>query len=133
MTDYASLTDREIDALVAERVMGCQRLNPLWKDHVGCCGCFGRPHDDADGDGKIPHFHPYSSSGDGLLAVIERMRELGWEYLIEGPTADGSHFVEFTRWEDRGGEIDHRLEGNYEDPSLPRAVALAALRAVGNE
>jgi hypothetical protein len=64
----------------------------------------------------------YSTTGDGLLLVIEKMRERGFDFHADCNTLGWD--VQFFN-DDVG--TPHSVDG---DVSLPRAVCLAALRAL---
>ena len=64
-------------------------------------------------------------TGNGMLLVIERMRELGWDYSLQ-PHRDG-HDARFRR-ADGFGRSYFAI-----DPDLPTAVLTAALEAVRGE
>ncbi len=107
------MSDRELDALVAEKVMGYTNVRPLGDEHGtliahspgACC----------DGHG-VPQF---STDIAAAWHVVEKMRERRI-HLELGSRIDGSWLVSF---------------GNLRafDNSAPRAVCLAALKAVGVE
>lgn len=128
------MTDAELDRLVAEKVLG-KRVVPAdeWKDsdieEFALCG---------------PH-RPFlalrgrewsATSAEGMLAVIEAM--------AKRPTHDPSNRVGYEFWccpfRPEGGGwfaafdayIDRRADSRSAD-TLPRAVALAALAAIGGD
>lgn len=93
------MTDLELDALVAEKVFGLRGndFDPSWA---------------------------YSTTGDGMLAVIEKMRERGFRFEA-GTVAIGKDNALYLVGFGKGhGFAGHQAEG------LPRAVAIAALRAL---
>lgn len=97
---------RELDALVAVEVMGWTRLsirNPLW-------------HSPSDlvWRAELPAF---STTGDGMLAVLEQMRALGWEFAVYCDPGEAGWSVTI------GGALLSR-------DTLPHAACLAALEAV---
>lgn len=79
---------------------------------VAFCGC--------QGDAEIP---AYSTTGDGLLAVVEKMRERGFWVSLTTRRIAGDDFLAKV-W-------NFDVERTAEDPSAPRAVAISALRALG--
>ena len=96
---------RELDALVAVEVMGWTKLGEwLWRNS-----------DERD----FSDPPRYSTTGDGMLAVLERMRELGW-YGRTGFLPDGCAEFQHATGHVVGGIAD----------TLPHAVCLAALEAV---
>ena len=62
-------------------------------------------------------------TGDGMLRVIERMRELGWEFTLQ-LFGDGIAWAKFNKPDGRGYDYE-------EADTAPRAVLPAALRAMG--
>lgn len=98
---------RELDALVAMEVMGWTQVNPRWWVRL-------------DG-ASVPHPPTYSTTGDGMLAVLERMRELGWRSLV---TTYGER-IEAMFYPGEGWPI-YAASAD----TLPHAVCLAALEAV---
>lgn len=133
------MTPRELDALVAERVMGVrwkevrrilingrECVAPdegppiLWPDS------YGDPLDPNPGANAGWSPMTYSTTGDGMLAVIERTRELGKPITIHAWTAEGS-----PRWRAFFLPPEAGPDLGANDDSLPRAVCLAALKAVG--
>ena len=80
------MSPRDLDALIAERVMGwteigrtkCVHTPPHESELRGMPGPLG-PQGAMPAFGKPPFFVPYySTTGDGLLAVVEAMRKRGW-------------------------------------------------------
>ena len=108
------MTDADLNAAVAERVMG-------WKTNE----VYGHYYDDS----KIDFFERMKGNPDflatdwsGVRLVVERMKALGWTANIGyGAQCDG--WCEF--W--FGDKTTKSAHAN----SLPHAVCLAALKAVG--
>ena len=110
------MTDRELDSLVAEKVCGWMRIydGTRWSNPDS--------HPLANAPTECP---AYSTSGDGLLLVIEAMRKKEWSINLL------DHYDE---WEAQGFVWgDKAIRVSECDPSAPRAVCLAALRALGVE
>ena len=105
------MTDSELNAAVAERVMG-------WKTNE----IYGHYYDDSKSD----FFERMKGNPDFLLdwngagLVVERMESLGWDTMQKERT--NLHHVVFRKSEQEAYA--------YAD-TFPRAVALAALKAVG--
>lgn len=109
--EVRALSDAELDRLVVVEVMG------------------GSPW-------RLDHF---TTDGNAMLALIERMREAGWDYSV-GPVSFGpaddpdvSHHtrlfdVTFTRFDDDDDRSAFAMAA-----TLPRAVAEAAVLAVMKE
>ena len=96
------LTSRELDVALAERLFGWRRYRPGWRARNN------KYWED------VPH---YSTTGDGMLLVLEAMGERGHGFNIYGRAgqAYGCYF----------DEVEVSGSGNAD--TLPRAVALAAL------
>lgn len=118
---------REIDALVAEHVMGRVPLKDNKPEHGkyhGECHC-----------GFDPHLQYYSSSIEAAWSVVEKMKELGFGYCLECVETEPSP----TAWFVKKKGIDARRFQSIEDMEksssasgpMPLAIALAALKAKG--
>ena len=125
------MTDRELDALVAEHVFGMTHddARNAALSEVAFAGCYEAY--------RIPVHMPntvrYSTTGDGMLAVIENMVDRCFDYDIGGGNAGGIgpyHKVEFRT---RADVLPAMHGSEMNDCPLPRVVALAALRAIGVE
>lgn len=114
---------RELDALVAEKVMGWtpRGPHPIFASRV-----FATGHSDT--------FAPYFSS-DVLAAwqVVQKMRELGWWMRLQSPfeSDDSTWNAGFTAHSCTGwnGRPDHSGQGD----TAPLAICLASLKALGVE
>lgn len=129
LDDEVGVSERELDAAVAERVMG-------W--HVESVNY---PHTDeyfdnwVDADG-VGHYSVNKSADQWLpsefiqhaMQVVEKMRKRGWKVILSNSTLNET-------WE---AAMFHNSEGvtwqrvAAEGP-LPEAICLAALQAVGEE
>ena len=109
------MTDADLNVAVAERVM-------VWtRDGTNIFGQIvyvGGTRPMAD----LPFL---DDDWYGVRIVVERMRELGWRVLIE-VREDGVFEVEF--WSKSRTDIPIATSDTF-----PRAVCLAALKAVGGE
>ncbi len=137
------MTDRELDALVAERVFGVidpcvtdtfsDAPEPLFQIDRGHAlrsepyPIYGQPGK----WGRQWHFFRPSTSGDGMLLVVERMRALGWDFEL-GSDVDEMTSCDFMR-PDYSGEPEPGKRGFAFDASMAKAACLAALRALGVE
>lgn len=155
------LTDRELDAWLAEHLFGMRhrwfapadfygtgRDEPLafyfeYTDGLESWGWFksGNPSQEAwplasgsvaptkTRDGwAISDIARYSSTGDGMLAVLEAMRRNGWGVSITASSV-GGFIVEFMR-----ASLDEEPHSVTASAiSLSRAVAAAAKRAIEAE
>lgn len=119
------MNDAELNALVAEKVMGWPKLaveedadSHRTIEYAGDHWAFG-----PDGEGPYYEGPDFATDGNAMLAVIERMRELGWCVLIDNSPGgdDPDCNAEFWKIQD----CDVRRETNAD--TLPRAVALAAV------
>lgn len=123
MANYADLTDTELSARVAEKVMG---LAVIWSYQGDQDAYDGHPQLYNAGDqSPIPG---YATDGSAMLEVLERMRELGHDVEIKG--WGSSWDVVF--WREQPDALPdygpaHALVNR---DSLPRAVAEAALAAI---
>lgn len=115
------MNDRELDAFLAEHLFGWER------EQDGCLVV-------ADGPSKGYRFYPgeeidpaYSSTGDGMLQVLEKMRERGFKGSVVWDRLDQRSPTHITA--DWSVTFDGAA-GALND-SLPRAVAAAAFTALG--
>ncbi len=109
---------RELDALVAEKVMG-------WH-HTGSDDRY--PVDDK---GRSQLYVPdYSTDIGAAWAVVERMRELDWRMLLENWVSSSDAYAAFFHPQDRYRYGNHI---GVTDDTAPLAICRAALRAVGYE
>ena len=116
MTDYADMKPAEIDALVAERVMGWrQDTYGFWRD--GPAGAESFVHQE---------WSPSTSIADAW-EVVERMAELNFRVSLCQLTRDPHWLV---RFEDA---ITEKTCGEFWSSSpvaAPLAICIAALRAL---
>ncbi len=116
------MTDRELCIALAKALgWEMKRDGAVWNL---CCGERRVSDGFCDRETAWDDAAHWMLTGDGMLALIRRMRELGYESghasLVNGPYE--AHF------------LNARLEGAEEsDPKLERAVALAALSALGGD
>lgn len=140
MKIWAEMTNRERDALVAEKVMGCKVEWREWMDDKKpepWCGC-----DNPDWDSPKPHQHTwdgdwqympcwvknYSTDIAAAFEVVEKMREKGWRLYLE--SQQDSWMAGFTQEPDKTDGIVIQFE---EAGEAPEAISLAALTALGVE
>lgn len=130
------MTDRELDALVAEKVMGMWREpwndepDHWWQRHsdgtskmhasvklLGAWTCHSN---------SLPKF---STKLDAAWLVVEEMRRKGWATGIEALVVEPgpSYYAVVCGRGSSDGAIHVR------DESAPRAICIAALRALGVE
>ena len=129
-SEIAALSDRPLDLAVAEHVFGwrwrkssksgkrCLFLPTGWPDWFTTPANGNEPIvSDIESvlSGILPH---YSTTGDGLLAVMSQMAELGWSYWLE----DTEHYCRFSR--------SDRPDAEATAETVPMAVCRAALIAV---
>jgi len=120
------IDDATINALVAEHVLGMtlrddESGEPCWYDAAGQYIC------DANGGDENNRTPDACNSGDVMLNVIEAMRERGFGVYTVSWKDKLIATVEIDDG-DRIKQLAH-IEAN----PLPRAVALAALKALGIE
>lgn len=134
------MTPREIDALVAEKVLGWTGVEYDPGDARTMGLCHGTPpgtkaehindvslHGTGTGEYHIPR---YSTTGDGLLLVVEAMRGKGWGCQMTRGTPGFDCWANFFR--ERTNEAGDTGHGRM-TKELPLAVSLAALKALGTE
>ena len=126
-----------LDALMAEKVMGCH-LTTHGAVHphstvpsLPVCGCPGGPHNDAD-ERNDDCLASYSTDIVAAQTIISRLSPARFEFEC-GVSYEGAWAMFYDAEDDpsprpRG---EHALRGGAE--LLPRAICLAALRAVGAE
>jgi len=138
------MTDRELDALVAT-TFGDRRCEETctfpdkprkWYPDDNYA-VFGGPS--SWGPGHVHHFGGGLSAGaptryshdiESAWAVVKEMRLRGWDYEI-GSDTGAAHMCDFTSPDYVGGDPAPMLRGFATDDILPRAICLAALRALG--
>lgn len=116
---WSEMTERDRDALVAEKVMGWTRHYPsiAWE---GCDHWWVRPGetDPHRGIGKLPD---YTTDIAAAWRVMERMRGLGFYVILEGDPSDG-------RWTCTMGRNEDPIDTTEVDmDTAPEAICLAAL------
>lgn len=117
------MTDRELDLLVAQHVFGWTEVRAVSYGFTSNDGL--PPGKKRKGDRQaVPH---YSTTGDGMLAVIERAAKLGKKVTLH------TGLYGRCRFDADCGEDDEGLTHEASDDSAPRAVALATLKAMGVE
>ncbi len=138
MTQAAVTDTAELDAWLAEHLLGWLRLNSGgWRcTGADTCTHATAPHTNPQVHSSVPP--ALSTTGDGMLMVMQALRERGWEWTIRF-REDGVH------WPGRMYPLDTSLPfygamftkgphgaGNEED-TLPLAVAQAARAAIRAE
>ncbi len=112
---------RELDALVAEKVMGFKPCS----DPIGKCDA-AHMSPPLCWDGS--ELKPYSTNISAAWEVVEKVSLLGWERAL-GKTRDGEWCTLYHDLLDS----DHRCDFSTRGESAPHAICLAALNAVGVE
>ncbi len=147
------MTNREIDALVAEKVFGIVIVDRAWP----CgpepeCGCYEAamtkegpgdwhsdlgpvysPHEfgwppDENGYASVEPVQFYSTDSGASKRLRKKMTEMGWNYRLAGQIT-GRFNATFQRGTHRNG----RGYGEYESDAEELSFALAALTALGVE
>ena len=109
------MTDRELDALVAEKVMGL-RIGKFQADHCDDCGP-----------------ERYSTSIAAAWEGVEKMRarDERLTFFEMGSEPKGKlYYCQFDFWKEPDAAY---ATATAKDPSPARAICLAALKAVGVE
>ncbi len=112
-----NLSGRELDAAVAERVMGRSVVWREWREEL-------RPTDRYSG----AIITRYSTDNTTIWQVVERMHELGWRYVMLKGFQQGNHrhYAAFDRQE----WYDANPPWSAWAGTLPEAICRAALLAV---
>lgn len=134
VSERAELTaGRELDALIAERVMGIAPEEWRYRcyverherDEAWCYHCRALIGD-AEVDGRIPQ--PYSTRIEDAWLVVEKMRADGWRVRLDDePEGWGAWF---RRGHDPIDPMIPLYEGDVRLASMPHAICLAALAAL---
>jgi hypothetical protein len=115
-----TMTDRELDAYLAENLF-------RWTLMVSDRGFGSRVANATGGLAGLPTYPvpSYSSAGDGLLLVLEAMRERGWNGYTHVVPEDSLYHAAFQHESTKSIVLDW-----HDCDSLPRAVAEAAYAAL---
>ena len=136
----AMQTGRELDALVAERVMGLQLVKApkVWSDddwltsdtptETEALGVVNPNWKPGDWTPPFSTILPYSTDIAAAWQVVEKMRADGWWYTLTN-VQERQEFAEFRRVAREGVHKFHYTRG--ETPQ--HAICLAALAAVGHK
>lgn len=132
---------RELDALVAENVMGCERkISTLdaerKRDPAGACWCGPAPYGGRTGRGGI-HSASYLGSGTREIASYSTSIAAAWE-VVEKLTPERHDRVTLVfASSSESGRHEATFWGGTDGlatalgDSIPHAICLAALRSVG--
>ena len=126
---------RELDALVAERVMGWVRCSAWQGANLGSAGGFvGMNHgcEHARGtcfpaDDSVPWPH-FSTDIAAAWEVVEKMRKDGWGMTVDSLGFPGE---EWRAWFQCDVSHDYLKMEIGEAATAPHAICLTALKAVG--
>ena len=109
---------RELDAIVAERVMGYEVRDETWRQPPSSSWR------------EVPH---YSSDIAAAWEVVERMRADGWKLYLTVPKVHPPGIIEPTvAYFQRDDEPPRSPNWRYET-HVPSTICLAALRALNIE
>lgn len=120
------MTDRELDAWLAEHLFGWVYEERLWTDTGGERRAGWQHPDLVAWLHDFPPAH-YSSTGDWMLLVLGAMRER--EFGIEMVAYEEGGFG-VTWWPSGYSGSRSQCHGPYDSDTLPRAVAEAAKAAL---
>lgn len=127
------IDDSKINALVAEHVFGMSLEPGFWLHPSPLPDWWDEKFDRATDRAEAPDA---CNSGDVMLCVIEAMRMLGHERfevitleLMPGETGRRGFAIFYGKAPGESGDADY----DGAPRNLPRAVALAALKALGVE
>lgn len=119
---------RELDALIAEKVMGCKILyvGTVSGEKPWGCGCLNEIHSIGDGDAELKEF---STDIAAAWEVVEKLREKynSVDICALSPTLKGCHY-KVKLWDNAWSDSITILS-----ETVPRAICLAALKAIGHE
>jgi hypothetical protein len=107
---------RELDALVAEKVMGWMRQHDIWYGpKLKMAQAFDRPPN-------------YSTDIAAAWEIVEKFSKLGWDVTVfsGGEMRDGDEI--YAEFDPRYCDGKFALKSAY---TAPHAICLAALNAVG--
>jgi len=129
---------RELDALVAEKVMGCRVTWLVYKGtgekypHCGCTDYNGGPHSNDPGGVWDNELAYYSTDISAAWEVVEKFDY--WRLETNADDEDGGTH-HFDIWADNGlfCTADIRDECGIKTVSAPHAICLVALKAKGAE
>lgn len=123
---------RDLDVLVAEKVMGCKvelvKIGTVagWDSEPHCC-CPGNPHEFSDRDYEVVELKRYSTDIAAAWEVVEKItlgkERFSYECLWRDPNDGKWAFGSF----DRDGSFFPMEKAD----TAPHAICLAALKAVG--
>lgn len=127
---------RELDLVVAEKVMGCsleKGASPIGIPHI-TCGCPGYPH--RDFTKFAPSIKPFSTDIASAWDVAQRIADLDEDnqFVIHvSPAKHQECEVEIKFWDYSEDPADPVLAGPIFilGKTAPHAICLAALKAVG--
>lgn len=108
----------ELDAMIAERVMGWRCLGSYWVDRDGNTRTL-----------ELTSFGSFQPSQDwaAMGVLVAHLHSQGWVVVMTQDNGTGCYCQVWYMGDD-GRPVEHRVETTT---TLPHAVALAALRAVG--
>ena len=130
------MTDRELDALVAEKVFGKiiftyeemrDEAEKIWAKQPHCYQFlrgFNAWKDDNGTTRCEQRFGRFSTEISAAWLVVEKMRQLGWYFEIDCGNASCTPHARFSVYGKGRGEASDLA---------PRAICLAALKALGIE
>ena len=135
----SELTDRELDAVIAEKVLRHEIRTVSKMDMLQCCTLNhcdardwlyeGHKYIYLESEGHQPEWRipNYSTEIFAAMSVIEKLRSQNWYVEISNGSecATKEWFVEFARSDGK-----HLYTGEGDSDSLPRAICLASLKAI---
>lgn len=137
MTETTRPAGRELDALVAEKVMGCRVQHWSGYNSPGTyrCGCgvvCAYPHGVKDREGQLDgDLAYYSTDIAAAWEVVEKLRERGLHLDINNRQAcDGVDDMGGAWWAEFAS-ADYAVGGQAFADTAPLAICRAALAAVG--
>lgn len=119
------MTDRELDGLVAEKVMGCKPVLKGERWHCGCGSVCNYPYADGDRDSQLYGIlSAYTTDAVADYSVLEKVRS-EWDLSEQGQFGYALATVWDVRFDDNPSTLP--LAAYYEVGDYARA----ALKALG--
>lgn len=118
---------RELDALVAEKVMGFNKVTEIVVDHEPPHELYRAP----DGRGYYPNRIPlYSTSIADAWQVVEKLAREGKHLALQAPGSLDMNecYRRFKQWT---ADFTYDIDSEGRADTAPLAICLAALKAVG--
>lgn len=110
---------RELDALVAEKVMGWKQCS---MEGVRIKTCYGKPPEFGRNDGRV-RIPGYSTDISAAWEVVEKVKQMNWFFILSDNLFPDKWEASLF-WDPNGTMIEARAE------TAPEAICKASLLAV---